>query len=171
LVQNTNIIYFEFFTWDKYERWRDRITALHWERQARMELLQSSEKRKSRWEALRERRAKLRKVRRRMGIFAFYMCPFLRPFYRLSWYGSVLCLVWFFKLLKKKKDMFIYMRTHMPHQSPQSIVLSLSPFLFLYFFFFILINNKPLIIIIIIIIIIILLSLYYYLNYIYIRCC
>jgi Ca2+-binding EF-hand superfamily protein len=64
--------------------WRDRITMLHWERQSRMELLLSSEKRKNRWESRRQKRADLRKVRRRMGNIFFYMCPFMRPFFKLS---------------------------------------------------------------------------------------
>mmetsp|Transcript_43275 Transcript_43275/g.87514 ORF Transcript_43275/g.87514 Transcript_43275/m.87514 type:complete len:380 (+) Transcript_43275:97-1236(+) len=64
--------------------WRDRITMLHWERQARMELLMGAEARKNRWEASRQSRADVRKVRRRMGNPLFYLCPALRPIFTLK---------------------------------------------------------------------------------------
>ena len=59
--------------------WRDRVEQLHWERQARMELLKGAAMRKSRWEESRESRADTRKIRRRMGNPLFYLCPILRP--------------------------------------------------------------------------------------------
>jgi hypothetical protein len=51
-----------FLPLSSYRRWRDRITTLHWERQARMELLHGAEERKNRWEASRQSRAHVRKV-------------------------------------------------------------------------------------------------------------
>jgi hypothetical protein len=59
--------------------WRDHVEKLHWERQARMELLKGAEMRKNRWEQTRENRANTRKIRRRMGNPLFYLCPILRP--------------------------------------------------------------------------------------------
>ena len=77
-IPRTIFLIFNLFL---YPHFSPSLSFLSHTLQARMELLHGAEARKNRWEASRENRADVRKIRRRMGNPFFYLCPLFRPIF------------------------------------------------------------------------------------------